>query len=138
MKSAITITLTEAQVQDALENALASGARPALLNPEVHLCNGSIYIEGDLLSQNGGDPVPGNLTVWVYASDGELAAEVTSLNFSGFDANDHALIRLNDRLEEALIRAVANREGNAEYDDVTITDSELSVTFRTPRPTPQN
>lgn len=136
--SYLTITMTEAQVQDALENALSSGVRPALLNPEVDLRNGSIYIEGDLPRQNGGDPVPGNLTVRVYASGGELAAEVTSLNFNGFDANDDALIRLNDRLEEALIRAATNREGNSEYDDITITNTELSVTFRTPRPTPQN
>ena len=130
--SYVTFSMTEAQVQEALESALESGVRPVLLNPVIQLRPGSIYIEGDLPRQNG-DPVPGNLTVRPYVQNGELAAEITSVNFDGMNAGSDAIVRMNERLEEALQRAAAQRNSRSEYHEISVTSDQLSVTFRTPR-----
>jgi hypothetical protein len=126
--SYLTITLSEAQVNDILTSALA---RSDLRNVQTDLYDTGIYVSADLVRD--GQTTPGDLDIYVGTANGLLDIEVLSFNFAGFNADGAMLDRINRDIADGITRDAQNNESNSEFTQVTINETQLSFTIRTPR-----
>jgi hypothetical protein len=129
----ISISVTEAEVNTVVQTALENSANPLLRNPSVDLQNGQIIITGEHDRRDGNGTVSGTVTLSVTALNGEIQAQVTSVNIEGWDANDARIQEFNDRLEELLGGRARQNSGNATLESVTITDDNLTISIRVSR-----
>ncbi len=118
-------SFTEADIDDTMENLLATGVDPWLDTVDVDLRPGEIYVSG---TKNG---VPGNLTIQMWPQEGELMAQVTSVNISDSSITQERINNFNTRLANRLTNN--RRDDEATLTAVVVTDSELSLTYQTPR-----
>lgn len=122
----ITVTATESEVNTMLANALAQG-NGGVRNASIDLQSGQIVVTGEVEQQNGsGNYVPANFTATVSVVDGQLSAQVTSVNVSGWSADDARVIQINQRIQSALQGRAQRDNPNVNFTSVTITDSNLT------------
>lgn len=129
----ITVTLTESDINSAIEAALNEGDDPLLRDPEVDLQPGRIVVSGEHDRRDGGGRVSGSITLSVTVVNGSLNVEATAIDIEGFDAGDEALQEFNERLASRLGARAGRDNSNAQLTDVTITDDNLSFTLRVSR-----
>jgi hypothetical protein len=128
--SYLTVSLTEQQVQDVLAGALANAGRVRVENPHVDLQAGQIVVSGEAIGQDG-RRYPGNMTLQAGAANGALQISIVAVNFNGFTADPDTINRWNADIAAGLGRAAA--QSASEVSEVAVTDSALSITWRTPR-----
>jgi len=122
----ITVTATEAEVNTMLSNALARG-EGNVRNATIDLQSGQIVITGEVQQQDGsGNFVPATLNVGVTVVEGRLAAQVNSINVSGWSADDARLTQINQRIEDALQGRAQRDNPNVNFTSITITDTNLT------------
>ncbi len=127
----LTVEMDEADVANAVEAIVQGGNPPFLTNPSADLRRGSVYISGEYLSPRTNERVSANVTVRMWAENNQLRAQVTSANTAAGTIPQTWIDEFNTRLAEGMARNA--NQGRGELTDVTITDSSLSFTVRTPR-----
>jgi hypothetical protein len=120
----ISVSLTEAEVNQLIQEALAQGDR-ALRDVNADLQPGQIVISG-VYDQADGTSVSGTITLAASVSDGLLDIQVRNVNIAGWNANDSQLNEWNSRIEQGLNEA-ASRDDNFTIVSIAITDSTLTI-----------
>jgi hypothetical protein len=126
----LTLTMSEQQVRDLIVPILTNGRDFRMQNVRIDLRPGEIIAGGDVVGQDG-RLYPGSLSMRAWAAEGRLNLEITTFNFAGFNADAAMLQRFNADMAAGLARDAAN--SNSETNDVTITDTEFSITWRSPK-----
>jgi hypothetical protein len=129
----ISISLTEAEVNTFVQNALNASNNPLLRNPSVDLQNGQIVISGEHERRDGGGTVAGTITLSATVVNGQLQVQITDVNIEGWDAGDERIQQFNDALEERLGGRARQNNGNATLESVTISNDSLSIQIRVRR-----
>lgn len=129
----VTVNLTEAEVNEAITDALATAANPLLRNPSVDLQPGQIVVTGEHERRDGSGTVNGSLTITVTVQDGTVLAQVTQSSIEGFDLTDERIAQFNTRLAENFTRRANRDNREITVTAITITDTELQVTFNARR-----
>lgn len=125
----ITATLTEAEVNAAITEALAQNPNPLLRDPDVDLQNGRIIINGQHTRRDGSGTVTGTMTMTLGVANGLLTAQITQVEIDGWDANDARIAEFNQRLADGLSRIAQGSRASITFTEVTITDAELRIAF---------
>lgn len=131
--SYLTVTMTEEEATNLIETLLSSGQQNQIINPQADLRDGEIYVTGEVEQQRTGQRLPGSLTMRLWAENGQLQAQVTTLNFDGWDASQEQLNNINQSLAEGLARQAARNNNRSELSQVVVQDGELAFTYKTPR-----
>lgn len=129
----ITATLNEAEVNTAIENALAQSANPLLRDPQVDLQTGQIIINGQHDRRDGGGTVSGSVTMTLSVQNGALAAQITQADVEGLDLTDERIADFNTRLAEGLARLAENDRGLITVQSITVTADNLQIVFTAQR-----
>jgi molybdopterin-biosynthesis enzyme MoeA-like protein len=128
----VTITLTEADIQDSLTDALANRSDLRIQNAQIDLQPGLIVIAGDFTTQDGKSG-SGSVSFAPAVSNGELTLTVTDLTVSGFSADDEALAAMTQRLQDAINARASSRTNRSRADvalsSVTISDDNMQIVF---------
>lgn len=130
--SYLTITVDQSDVERALERGLSQGVTPALVNPDVELEAGQLYVSGEYLNVFTNRREPGEMTVSFEVVNGELEVVVTSLMLNGYPANPEIVADINDNIAAGIAGNAGRHQGRGELYDVTITPSDVSIVIRTP------
>lgn len=130
--SYFTLSMSEEDAAEIIEGILTFGDTPLMRTATVDLLAGEIAVQGDVVTETGGTQ-PGTLAIRVWAQDGDLHAEVTQFQFAGFTAEQSALDAFNVQLTDGLAQAARQDNGESDLTDVTLTDTALSFTVRSPR-----
>jgi hypothetical protein len=128
----VTVQLSEADVNAAVNEALQATRNPLLRSPVVDLQNGVIVVSGEHVRRDGNGTVSGSINVTLTVQNGTLLAQVSNLNIEGLDVADERLATFNQRLVNGFT-VRANRENRQiAVDSVVVTDDhiELTVTAR--------
>lgn len=129
----VTVRLTEAEINEAIADALATAVNPLLRNPQVDLQAGQIVVNGEHDRPVGQGTVSGSVTITLTIQDGTLLAQITQANIEGWDASDERIARFNERLANNFSRR-ANRENSPiTFKSVTVTDDAVEVIFNIKR-----
>lgn len=124
----IQVALTESDVTSILQNATQAAGNRFVENVTADLQNGQIVLNGDYL-QNDGTRVPGNITLQAGVTDGVPTVTVTSVNVSGFAADDTRIQELNQRIAAALGSRGVRDNANGKITAISITDTALTITL---------
>lgn len=125
----VTARLTEADVNAAVNEALAQLENPLLRNPQIDLQNSVIVVSGEHVRRDGSGTVSGSFHVTLTVQNGTLLAQVSNLNIEGLDVSDERLATFNQHLANGFT-ARANRENRQiTIDAVTITDDAIEITM---------
>ena len=120
-----TFTFTESDMGDTLDTLLTTGVNPWLDTVDVDLRPGEIYVSG---TKTG---TPGNLTIQIWPRNGELMVQVTSVNIANGSITQDRITNFNTRMANSLVNN--RRDDNATLTAAVITNTELSLTYQTPR-----
>ncbi|MFN8528344.1 MAG: LmeA family phospholipid-binding protein [Anaerolineae bacterium] len=123
----VTVTLSEADVNAAITDALNTSANPLFRNPSVDLQSGQIVINGEHDRRDGGGRISGSVTVTPSVTNGVLSITVSSLNVEGLAATDAEVQAFNARIQEALARRVNRDHPNVALNAVTVSDTEMVI-----------
>jgi uncharacterized protein YpmS len=129
----VTVSITEQDVKAAIETALLKSNPPLILNPKVDLRNGEIFVSGDYQAKNLNTTVPGDMTVKIWAENGKLKVQVTSVNAQGVTIPQEKIDNFNQALAEKLENAAKRNNSQATLTNVTITGDKLEFTVSAPR-----
>jgi hypothetical protein len=130
--SYLTVTLNEEDIRGWLVPALENGRELRMQDPVLDLRPGEIHVSGSVIGRDG-RLYPGNLTIRAWAENNRLQLAIVTFSFSGYNADQGSIARWNSDIAAGLERAAASDRNQSETTDVTITDSSLSITWRTPR-----
>ena len=128
----VTVTLQESEVQDLFTTWLSSTSNPMLESPGVDLRPGEVFVRGIIVTERG-DRVPGSMSVYISASDGNLAIRIDNVDFGTLTVQSTEIDSINARIAEGLQRNASNNTSGAQFTNVTITDTTLAFTVSTPR-----
>jgi hypothetical protein len=128
-----TFRVTEAEVNDAITEALANSGNPLLRNPKVDLQPGQIVVNGERDTVNGGGRVAGSLTLTLTAQNGALLAQVTKADLEGVPLTDPRIQQFNQRLQDGFNRRANRDNKQITFQSVTISDSDIQITFNAKR-----
>jgi regulator of protease activity HflC (stomatin/prohibitin superfamily) len=129
----VSVSVTEAEVNTVVQNALSARANPLLRNPSVGLQNGQIVVTGEHERRDGAGTVSGTVTLNATVVNGVLNVEVTDVDIEGWDVSDERIQQFNDELEERLGGRARQNNGNATLESVSITDDNLTIQIRVSR-----
>ena len=129
----ITVNLTESEMNALAAEALAE-SNPLLRNPEVDLQPDLIVVHGEHERRDGNGTVSGSIDLTVTVQDGSLLIQAQSINIEGVDISDERIQRFNERMQERMLRRLERGRGVMEAQSVTITEADLTATFRAERP----
>jgi hypothetical protein len=128
--SYLTITMSEQDISNMLIPALQNGRDLRVENATLDLRPGEIIVMGSVVG-DGGRLYPGSMSLRAWAANGRLHLAVGTFSFAGFNASQQQIAQFNADLEAGLAQDAA--EDDSETTDVTITDTSLSITWRSPR-----
>ncbi|MDX1991953.1 MAG: hypothetical protein SF029_06175 [bacterium] len=129
----VTATLSEADVNTAITQALAASANPLLREPQVDLQAGRIVVNGQHERRDGGGTVSGSITIVPSVTDGNLTAQITEADLEGWDAADERIAQFNERLSSALAQLAERGRGVITMRAVSVTDNALEIQFTAQR-----
>jgi hypothetical protein len=127
----VTVSVTEADMNDAIIEALNETTNPLLRDPSVDLQDGVLVVNGQHQRRDGSDEtVSGSITLSFSTLEGRLQVEVVSVVIDGLPSDDPRLIefvsRFADRLNQRLTRSM--RRFN--IDTISITDDDLTIVLK--------
>lgn len=125
----VTITLTEAEVNTIIQNALNNSANPLLRNPSIDLQPGQIVISGEHDRRDGGGRISGTVTLTATVIDGDVLVQITSAQIDGWDATDARIEQFNQQLAQGLGGRARQNNPRATLTNITITDTQLQITI---------
>lgn len=129
----ITTTLTEADVNALISEALAQGENPLLRDPQVDLQPGLIVISGEHDRRDGQGRVSGSITVAIAVQNGAIVVQATAINIEGFDASDERLAEFNERLAQIFTRRAESGNSLISVRSVTVSDGSLVIVINARR-----
>ncbi len=128
------LKLTQADINTSIQNILASSTGLRLQNATVDLQPGQIVVTGSYTKKDG-STANGSLTLTLVAQDGAVLAQITNLNLEGWTVNDPAIQQINEQMTADFQRRAA-RTSNLKVQSVTISDTEVDITFEAQRRNP--
>lgn len=129
----VSVKFTEADVNEAVAEALSRADNPLLRNPTVDLQNGSILVTGEHQKRGGSGSIRGSIALTIGVQNGALLVTVTQANIEGISLTDERIQSLNARLAENFAQR-ANRENRQiTFTSVFIRDDELEINFNARR-----
>lgn len=129
----VTATLSESDVNAAIDEALSQAENPLLRDPQVDLQAGQIVVNGQHERRDGGGTVSGSLTITVSVQGGLVAAQITQSDIEGFDLSDERIAQFNERLSNSLSRRAERDRGLITVQSINITDDALEIVFTAQR-----
>lgn len=127
----VTVTLNEPEVAAVIVQLITQTERGLLQTASADLRSGEIIVTGTAI-QNG-QTYDGSLTIAMSSDGNGLQVRVTSFNFAGFTADQARLDEFNANLAASISTRADSRSIDAVVSEVSITDTSLAVTIRTPR-----
>lgn len=128
----VAVTVSEADLNAALTEALNRAPNPLLRDPQIDLQAGQIVISGQHDRRDGGGQVSGSVVLALTLIDGALQAEATAVNIEGFAADDARLAEFNAQFLDNFNR-LARATDRVTVTGLTITDDGVNLTFSTRR-----
>jgi len=125
------LTLTEAEINTAVQEVLTNNPGLRLNNATADLQSGQIVVSGDYTKADGSTG-QGNFTMTMVAQDGALLTQISNLNLEGWSAGDPAIQDINARMTANFQRRAA-RTPNLRVQSVTISDTEVVIQFEAQR-----
>lgn len=129
----ITTTLSEADVNDIVTQALNNMPDPLLRNPQVDLQTGQIVVNGEHDRRDGGGRVSGSITLTVGVADGAILVQATSADIEGFDMSDERLTALNQELQLGFNRRADPDNSLINVQSVSISNDALTMVINARR-----
>ncbi|MBP6298472.1 MAG: hypothetical protein KA401_03925 [Anaerolineae bacterium] len=107
----LTVSLTESEVNTAIQAALSAQTNPLLRDPAVDLQAGTIVINGQHTRRdNSGQSVSGSVVLVPSVVDNRLSITVSAVNIEGLPVSDQTVQdfanKVADRINAALQRTV--------------------------------
>ncbi|MBK8139063.1 MAG: hypothetical protein IPK52_25135 [Chloroflexi bacterium] len=107
----LTVSLTESEVNTAIQAALSAKTNPLLRDPAVDLQAGTIVINGQHTRRdNSGQSVSGSVVLVPSVVDNRLSITVSAVNIEGLPVSDQTVQdfanKVADRINAALQRTV--------------------------------
>lgn len=127
--AAVTITLSESEVNTLVQTALTGTGNPLLRNPTIDLQPGQIVINGTHDRRDGSGTVSGSVTVTLSVSGGKVQAQITAANIEGVALTDERIASLNQQLAIVFGNRINRDNRNAQVTAITITDSSIQITI---------
>jgi hypothetical protein len=121
-----TLTLTEAQVNTIIKNAIASGQIPYVSNASVSLQNGQITITASY-APPGFQPINAKMVVTVSASGCTLHVTVVQATFGIFVLNDAQKATLSQTIEQELKKQLPQQTYCV--DSVSIANGVMTIKY---------
>lgn len=129
----VSLTLSEAEVNSALTEALNISANPLLRDPQVDFQPGKIVINGSHGKRDGSGVVSGSVTVEITIVDGKLKANIISATIEGYDVSDGRVARFNEELANIFAKRAERDHNNVKFTAFTITETEVQMTITATR-----
>jgi hypothetical protein len=129
----VTATMSEADVNAIIQEALARAGNPLLRNPQVDLQDGQLVINGEHEKRDGSGTVSGTMTATVTAQNGALLAQITSLNIEGVDIGDARVAELNQRLADGFTRRANRDNRQVTVQSVTVANDSMVIVLNVTR-----
>ncbi|MCB9451210.1 MAG: hypothetical protein H6672_07205 [Anaerolineaceae bacterium] len=123
----VIVSLTESEVNTAIQTVLTNMGNPLLRNPSVDLQPGQIVIAGEHDRADGGGRVSGTVTMTLSVVNGSIQAQVTNATFEGWDVSDARIQEFNQQLAERLSGRARQDNPRATLSSINITDTTLEV-----------
>ncbi len=127
----VTVTLTEQEIAAVIVQLITQTEGGLLQTASADFRAGEIVVTGTAV-QNG-QTVDGSLIITMSSDGNGLQVRVTSFNFAGFTADQARLDVFNANLAASIATRADSNSIEAVVSEVSITDTSLSLTFRTPR-----
>lgn len=128
----VTVTMTEAEVEDVVTDIFVNGPDAFMTGANVDLRPGGIALSGEVISPLTAEAVPGMVEVQAAAEGGQLKLAVTAFDVGALTAQQIGLDDFNAMLAEGLADAMRDSNG-ATVENVTITEDAISITVKAPR-----
>ena len=127
----INVTLSESDVNAAIEAALSAAANPLLRNPSVDLQNGTIVVSGEHLRRDGsGQTVSGSLTFSPTVANNQLSISVTAVDIEGVTLDDADAQDFANRIAERINAAIARTARVLEVSSLTVSDTGIEFALK--------
>ena len=127
------LSMTEAQTGELMTNVLTSGDPAPMRNVRTDLHDGSITLAADVRDRNSGNYFPATMTVNIWQQNGALQIAIDNLQASGYSFDAAILDDINQRIRAGLAESARSNDRGSEFTEITITDTALSFTIRTPK-----
>lgn len=127
----VNVTLSESDVNAAIEAALAAADNPLLRNPSVDLRDGAIVVSGEHLRRDGsGQTVSGSVTVSPAVADNQLSISVTAVDIEGVALDDAQAQEFATRVAERINAAIARTVRVLELSSLTVSDTGIEFALK--------
>jgi hypothetical protein len=127
----INVTLSESDVNAAIEAALAAAENPLLRNPSVDLREGTLVVSGEHLRRDGsGQTVSGTVTFTPVVANNQLSISVTAVDIEGVALNDTQAQAFADRVAERINAAIARTVRVLEVSSLTVSDTGIEFALK--------
>lgn len=127
----INVTLSESDVNAAIEAALAAAENPLLRNPTVDLRDGAIVVSGEHLRRDGsGQTVSGSVTFSPAVANNQLSISVTAVDIEGVALDDAQAQEFANRVAERINAAIARTVRVLEVSSLTVSDTGIEFALK--------
>jgi hypothetical protein len=123
----ITLTLSEAEVNQLLANGLANNPDAQIEQANIDLQPGALVITGNIVGDDG-TRSPGSLSLNVGLVNGQVSVVVTNVTFAGYNANSSEIARINEQIQAGLNARAQQDNSGSQVTAVNVTNDSLSIT----------
>ena len=127
----VNVTLSESDVNAAIEAAMAAAENPLLRNPSVDLRDGAIVVNGEHLRRDGsGQTVSGSVTISPAVANNQLSISVTAVDIEGVAIDDAQAQEFANRVAERINAAIARTVRVLEVSSLTVSDTGIEFALK--------
>lgn len=124
----VTVSVTEADINEAISEALAETENPLLREPSVDLQDGVLVVNGQHQRRDdSGEIVSGSITLSFSTRQGRLQVEVVSVVLDDLPSDDPRLLEFVSRFADRLNRRLTRSIRRFNIDSISITDTDLTL-----------
>ena len=127
----VTVSVTEADINEAIVEALNATTNPLLRDPSVDLQNGVLVVNSlHQRRDDSGETVSGTITLAFSTLEGRLQVDVRSVVLDALPSDDPRLIEFVSRFANRLNRRLTRSMRRFDIDSISITDTTLTLVLK--------